>query len=97
MQEWAQIFQQDNAPAHNTKKWEKVPGGQFLDWFSNSPDLSPIENLWACMEQQLGDREGISTTDELQARLIQVKDSTTLAHVRALFDGMYGRMQRVVN
>ena len=57
-------LQQDNASAHKTKEnmdciRVNVPGGHFLKWPSNSPDLSPIESLWAWMEQQLGPREGI--------------------------------------
>jgi len=94
-------LQQDNAPAHKTKEnmeiiSKSVPGGHFLSWPPNSPDLSPIENLWAWMEQQLGDREGINTTDDLQARLTEIRDSISITHVRALFDGMHTRMQRVV-
>ncbi len=58
-------LQQDNAPAHKlsfkTKEnmqciSDNVSGGLFLEWAPNSHDLSPVENLWAWMEQQLGDR-----------------------------------------
>ena len=40
------------------------------------PDLSPIkfENLWAWTEQQLVDREGINNTDDLQSRLMAIRD-----------------------
>ena len=49
-------LQQDNAPAHKTKEnmqciSANVPGGLFLAWPPNSPDLSPFENLWAWMGQ----------------------------------------------
>ena len=55
-------LQQHNAPAHKTKEnmqciSDNVPGGLFLEWPPVSPDLSPIDNLWAWMQQQLGDRE----------------------------------------
>ncbi len=94
-------LQQDNAPAHKTKEniqciSDNVPGGLFLEWPPNSPDLSPIENLWAWMEQQLGDREGINNTDDLQCRLMAIRDSITLTQLHDLFDGMNDRMKLVV-
>ena len=94
-------LQQDNAPAHKTKEnmqciSDNVPGGLFLEWPPNSPDLSPIENLWAWMENELGDREGISNTDDLRCRLVAIRDSITLTQLRALFDKMNDRMELVV-
>ena len=44
--------------------------------------LSPIENLWALMEQQLGDREGINNTNDLQ-----LADGTQL-HSRSCMTGL---------
>jgi len=94
-------LQQDNAPAHKTKEniqciSDNVPGGLFLEWPPNSSDFSPIENLWAWMEQQLGDREGINNTDDLQCRLMAIRDSITLTQLHDLFDGMNDRMKLVV-
>ncbi|KAL0035557.1 hypothetical protein WJX77_011878 [Trebouxia sp. C0004] len=94
-------LQQDNSPAHKTKEnmqciRDNVPGGLFLEWPPNSPGLSPIENLWAWMEQQLRDREGIDNTDDLQCRLMAIRDSITLTQLHDLFDGMSARMKLVV-
>ncbi|DBA75391.1 TPA: hypothetical protein ACH3X1_010655 [Trebouxia sp. C0004] len=51
-------LQQDNAPPHKTAQnmaciTANVPGGHFLKWSANSPDLSPIGNLWAWMDHKL--------------------------------------------
>ncbi len=75
---------------------DNVPRGLFLEWPDNSPDLSPIESLWAWMEQQLGDREGSNNTDDLQCRLMAIGDSITLTQLHHLFDGMNDRMKLVV-
>lgn len=53
------IFQQDGAPAHHARKtqdWcrDNFPGfWEKGTWPGNSPDLSPIENLWAIVKEEL--------------------------------------------
>ena len=51
------IFQQDNAPCHNsisTRRYSADAGVRLLDWPGNSPDLSPIENIWNLIKKRTG-------------------------------------------
>jgi transposase len=52
------LFQQDNARPHKAKvclKWFEDHGIKLVEWPANSPDLSPIENIWAELKRRLGE------------------------------------------
>ena len=96
------FMQQDNDPTHkvaSTKALEdwkqKCPGfvvEVLPQWPPNSPDLSPIENVWGYVQAEVN-KAGCKNFDEFQAKVQEVFKNLSHKHVSNLFNSMKGRIE----
>ena len=72
-------FQQDNAPCHVGKKSMEFIAKNFAHylefWPANSPDLSPIEELWSIVEEKLN-KYSFKNTSEMAKNAIYLESNT---------------------
>ena len=93
------IFQQDGDPKHNSglvQGWLRKHV-RFIakgDWPANSPDLNPMENLWAYLQQRVYAREP-RTLAGLQRIIRQEWDAIPIEQLHRLANSMPRRLVAV--
>ena len=97
------VFMHDNAPCHAAKATIKCLEGlgfkyeTLMVWPPNSPDINPIENLWAIMKQRVYvDGKQFSTLHELW-KAIKL-ESAAIPHslVKKRTDSVHDRLFEVI-
>ena len=72
------VFQQDGTPCHKSRAIKEFLRANSIEvlapWPGNSPDLNPIENLWAILKKQV-DKQKPTNCKQLQT-LIQYEWSS---------------------
>ena len=84
------IFQQDLAPVHSAKAtstWFKDHGIPVVNWPANSPDHSPIENLWGIVKRKMRYAR-LNNAEELKATIRATWALITPEQCHRLIDSM---------
>ncbi len=92
------IFQQDLAHAHtakSTKSWFNDHGVTVLDWPVNSPDLNPIQNIWAIVKRKMRDIRP-NNADDLKAAIKETWAFITPEQCHRLIASMPQRIDAVI-
>ena len=93
-------FQHDNATSHTSKVAKEFlakSGMQVLDWPAQSPDINPIENLWAIVKQSIRQQKKQPTNlAQLERCVKAVWKTIPKETIRNLIDSMPRRIQAVI-
>jgi transposase len=92
------ILQQDNDPKHTSlvaRRWLDEHNIKRLDWPANSPDLNPIENVWALLKDRVANRRP-GNLDELEQTIKQEWNALTRDYAFSLISSMPSRLKQVI-
>ena len=93
------FLQQDNAPCHvseSSMAFFKKREIEVMDWPPNSPDLNPIENLWAILKKRLAAFTR-TTVAKWKAEVEKEWDSISRDELSNLIDSMDRRIQSCID
>ena len=94
------VFMQDNAPCHTAKRcmdFFAESNIELLSWPAQSPDMNPIENLWAIIKARRQKKYGIpKSKDALIDQIFNIWDNIPPEMVAKLCDSANKRVSEVL-
>lgn len=92
------IFQQDGDPKHTSKlvtEWLNKNKVKVLEWVAQSPDLNPIEHLWAILKIKVREQNPTNLSD-LKRIITEEWNKINPKHFQNLVESMPKRCQAVI-
>ena len=94
------FLQDDNATGHRANivtKWKEDRGVLSLPWPAQSPDLNPIQNVWALLKEKVRNQIwGPSNKEELKKAITDEWQKLPLALIQNLVSCMESRIAAVI-
>ena len=94
------LFQDDNAPCHRSRlseEWKHRYQIPQLSWPAQSPDLSPIENVWQLLKNTIKNRLYlIHNVNDLKEQLLRAWNEVPLFYIQKLYAILPRRCRQVI-
>lgn len=93
------VWQQDNCTVHKARiVLEEIAneGVTVSDWPANSPDLSPIENVWKILQDKVYEKGQFKKKDELSAEIERCAKTIDPSVIKNLYLSMRNRLLSVL-
>ena len=88
----------DNDPKHTSKKAKKYfkdNNFKIIDFPPYSPDLNPIENIWAILKRNIA-KENITTMNDLRKSICRIWNAIDQHHIQNAIMSMKDRLNKVI-
>lgn len=93
------ILQDDNDPKHRSKivtNWKKENNVEYIDWPSNSPDINPIENVWALLKHKIK-KINVKNITELKEIILKCWNEIDASHIQNIINSIPSRIKQILS